>query len=138
MKNLSFKISSTRENVRFVEKYIEDAKEEYHIDEDVYGNMVVAITESVTNAIVHGNKLDSNKSVNLQMNMSDSKICIEVADEGAGYEYENVPDPTAPENLGKPGGRGLFLMRHLCDKVNFLENGRIVQLVFHVWNNKFF
>ena len=132
MKNLSFKISSTRENVRFVEKYIEDAKEEYHIDEDVYGNMVVAITESVTNAIVHGNKLDSNKSVNLQMNMSDSKICIEVADEGAGYEYENVPDPTAPENLGKPGGRGLFLMRHLCDKVNFLENGRIVQLVFHV------
>lgn len=132
MKNLSFKISSTRENVRFVEKYIEDAREEYHIDEDVYGNMIVAITESVTNAIVHGNKLDSSKNVNLQMNMSKSKICIEIQDEGTGYEFDKVPDPTAPENIGKPGGRGLFLMKHLCDKVEFLDNGRTVHLIFNV------
>ena len=132
MKNLSFKLSSTRDNVRNVEKCIEDARKEYRIDEDVYGNMLVAVTESVTNAIIHGNQLDESKNVTLHMNLSDSKVFINVEDEGKGYDYENVPDPTLPENLHKPGGRGIFLIKHLCDKVNFYDNGRKVELVFNV------
>lgn len=132
MKSLKFKIPSTRENVRYVEKYIENARKEYHIDEDIYGNMVVAITESVTNAIIHGNKLDSTKNVDLEMNLTNSKITIEVKDEGAGYNYNDVPDPTLPENITKPGGRGLFLMKNLCDKVEFYDNGKTVHLIFNV------
>ena len=85
MKSLKFKIPSTRENVRYVEKYIENARKEYHIDEDIYGNMVVAITESVTNAIIHGNKLDSTKNVDLEMNLTNSKITIEVKDIPPSY-----------------------------------------------------
>lgn len=132
MKNLSIKIPSVRENVRVVEKLIEDAKSEYNIGEDVYGNMVVAITESVTNAIIHGNKLDKNKLVDLEVKMDRSKIHVQVVDEGNGYDYSNIPDPTAPENIEKPGGRGLFLMKHLCDKIEFLDKGQKVRMIFNV------
>lgn len=132
MQVLKIKITSVRENVRVVEKFIEKAKSQYNINEDIYGNMMVAITESVSNAIIHGNNQDETKSVNLQMNMDESQICVEVQDEGKGYDYENIPDPTAPENIEKPGGRGLFLMKHLCDKVEFFDHGKKIHLIFNV------
>lgn len=132
MKNLNFEIPSSRENVRFVEKYIESARTEYNIDEDVYGNIIVAVTESVSNAIIHGNKLDETKKVKLGLSMSDNKFKIEVQDQGCGFDYLNVPDPTLPENINKPGGRGIFLMKRLCDKMEILEDGRKIQLTFNV------
>ena len=132
MKSLKIKISSCRENVREVEGFIEKARDAYNINEDIYGNMMVAITEGVSNAIIHGNKQDESKSVNLEMNMNNSQICVEVRDEGSGYDYDNVPDPTAPENITKPGGRGLFLMKHLCDKVEFFDQGKKIHLIFNV------
>jgi serine/threonine-protein kinase RsbW len=55
-----------------------------------------------------------------------------VKDEGRGFNYENLPDPTAPENLEKIGGRGIFLMKHLSDEVQFKEQGRIVELSFYM------
>ena len=132
MKNLNFEIPSSRENVRFVEKYIERARTEYNIDEDVYGNIIVAVTESVSNAIIHGNKLDETKKVKLGLSMSDNKFKIEVQDQGCGFDYLSVPDPTLPENIHKPGGRGIFLMKRLCDKMEILEEGRKIQLTFNV------
>lgn len=132
MKNLNFEIPSSRDNVRFVEKYIENAKAEYNIDEDVYGNIIVAVTESVSNAIIHGNKLDETKKVNLALSLSENKIKIEVQDQGCGFDYHNVPDPTLPENINKPGGRGIFLMKRLCDKMEILDEGRKIQLTFNV------
>lgn len=132
MESLELNIPSSRESIRVVESFIENARSEYNINEDIYGNIMVAVTESVSNAIIHGNGQDKNKNVNLRLNMEPSKICIEVSDEGKGYDYNNVPDPTAPENLEKPGGRGIFLMRHLCDHIEFLEHGKKVQLHFNV------
>ena len=64
--------------------------------------------------------------------MEENAIKFSVEDEGEGFEYEELPDPTAPENLTKTGGRGIFLMRHLCDEVNFKENGRVVELTFYL------
>jgi serine/threonine-protein kinase RsbW len=55
-----------------------------------------------------------------------------VEDEGDGFDYHNLPDPTAPENIEKPGGRGIFLMKHLSDEVEFKEGGRIVELSFYM------
>ena len=64
--------------------------------------------------------------------MHDERLKIIVEDEGLGFDYNNLPDPTSPENLEKPGGRGIFLMKNLSDEVNFKDSGRLVELVFYL------
>ena len=60
------------------------------------------------------------------------KITVEIEDQGNGYDYDNIPDPTLPENINKAGGRGVFLIKHLSDKVEFFDKGRKVQMIFNV------
>ena len=62
--------------------------------------------------------------------MEPDRVKFEVEDEGAGFDYDNLLDPTAPENIENPGGRGIFLIRHLADEVEFTKDGRHVQLTF--------
>jgi serine/threonine-protein kinase RsbW len=114
-----------------IESFIDNAKEEFQLDDGLYGNIMIAVTESVNNAIRHGNKMDPNKNVRLKLIMNESNINFTIEDEGSGFDYNNLPDPTAPENIEKPGGRGIFLMKHLADEVNFQEEGRIVELSFY-------
>ncbi len=92
---------------------------------------MIAVTESVSNAIKQGNQNDINKNVSLSLTLHDNLIKFVVEDEGSGFSYYNLPDPTAPENIDKPGGRGIFLMRNLSDEVVFKENGRVVELSFY-------
>ena len=132
MKVISIKIPSKRENVRVAEAFIEEAKDKYQIKEDLYGNMMVAVIESVSNAIIHGNKQDENKKVDLELSVAHKEIIIEVTDQGNGYDFNNIPDPTLPENLEKPGGRGVFIMKTLCDKIKFYDSGRKIKLIFNV------
>jgi serine/threonine-protein kinase RsbW len=82
---------------------------------------MVAVTESVNNAIRHGNKLDKNKSVFLSVNSEENQLKFTIEDEGPGFNPDTLPDPTAPENLDKLGGRGIFLMKHLSDQVHFTK-----------------
>ncbi|WP_448520685.1 ATP-binding protein [Rhodoflexus sp.] len=125
-------IPSVPENVRVVEKFIEDLKEQLHINDDIYGNIMIAVTETVNNAIVHGNKSDKQKLVALSMMIDDRKISFTISDEGKGFNYENLPDPTAPENLLEPGGRGIFIIKHLADEVEFQMQGSRVNLTFYL------
>jgi serine/threonine-protein kinase RsbW len=86
----------------------------------------------VNNAIIHGNKADSKKNVSLELVMNDDVLSFTVTDEGSGFDFENLIDPTAPENLEKIGGRGIFLMNHLCDEVKFEDEGKKVILEFNI------
>lgn len=115
-----------------IESFIDNARERFQLDDDIYGNIMIAITEAVNNAIKHGNRSDSSKNVSLSLSLEERLIKFRVQDEGPGFDYENLPDPTSPENLEKPGGRGIFLMRHLSDEVEFMEGGRIVELCFYM------
>jgi serine/threonine-protein kinase RsbW len=115
-----------------IESFIDNAKERFHLDDDIYGNIMIAVTEAVNNAIKHGNASDKTKNVHLSLSLDESMIRFVVKDEGIGFDYQNLPDPTAPENLEKPGGRGIFLMKHLSDEVDFKEAGRIVELSFYM------
>ena len=115
-----------------IESFIDNAREKFQLDDDIYGNIMIAITEAVNNAIKHGNQSDSSKNVSLSLSLDDSLIKFIVEDEGQGFDFENLPDPTAPENIEKPGGRGIFLMKHLSDEVRFKEGGRIVELSFYM------
>ena len=115
-----------------IESFIDNAKEKFQFDDDIYGNIMIAITEAVNNAIKHGNQSDSSKNVSLSLSLDESLIKFRVEDEGQGFDFEHLPDPTAPENIEKPGGRGIFLMKHLSDEVEFKEGGRIVELSFYM------
>jgi serine/threonine-protein kinase RsbW len=132
MKNIRIEIPSLAENIRMIESFIDNAKERYHLDDDIYGNIMIAVTEAVNNAIKHGNQGDSTKNVSLTLSFEEGLIKFKVEDEGRGFDHLNLPDPTSPENIEKPGGRGIFLMRHLSDEVAFDDNGRVVQLSFYM------
>jgi len=134
MKNIRIDIPALSENIRMIESFIDNAKEKYKLDDDIYGNIMIAVTEAVNNAIKHGNRNDSTKNVSLSLALEEGLIKFKVEDEGRGFDHEHLPDPTAPENLEKPGGRGIFLMKHLSDEVEFAEGGRIVELRFYIDN----
>jgi serine/threonine-protein kinase RsbW len=119
------------ENIRIVESFIDNVKDRFNINDDIYGNIMVAITESVNNAIRHGNKEDKRKNVTLTAVCADNTVTFTVLDEGEGFDPNSLADPTAPENLDKIGGRGIFLMKHLCDEVKFSNEGRQVELTFY-------
>lgn len=132
MNSVKIQIPSLVENIRIVESFIDNAKDQYKISDDLYANIMVAVTESVNNAIRHGNNCDKNKNVNLTLLLEDKSIKFIVEDEGDGFDFNNLPDPTAPENIEKPGGRGIFLMQNLCDEVKFLNEGRIVEMIYNL------
>ena len=132
MNTISIQVPSMLENIRMIESFIDNAKEKFDLDDDIYGNIMIAVTEAVNNAIKHGNSGNKSKSVHLTLFLEDSLIKFIVKDEGSGFNYESLPDPTAPENLEKPGGRGIFLMKHLSDEVEFRDNGRTVELSFYM------
>ena len=123
-------IVSQPESINLVEKLIDEIKSEYNIHEECYGNMLVAVTEAVNNAIQHGNKYDPEKMVHVAYEIEPDQIAFTVTDEGTGFDYMTLPDPTDPENLEKPTGRGVFLMKHLADQIIFSENGKVVELYF--------
>ena len=133
--NKKLEIASLPENIVSVERYVENLCSEYNVDESVFGNMLISITEAVNNAILHGNKKDPNKMVTISHTMENTKpktLSIKIVDEGKGFDYLNLPDPTAPENLEMIGGRGVFLIKQLADVVIYSDKGDSVELQFRV------
>ncbi|GAB2618339.1 ATP-binding protein [Belliella aquatica] len=133
MKSIKISIPSLIENIKIIESFIDNAKEKYHIDDDIYGNIMISVTECVSNAILHGNKGDATKIVDLELHFDEQEIKFIIKDEGSGFEIEALKDPTSPENLEKTGGRGIFLMKHLADDVSFEEEGRKTILKFYMY-----
>jgi len=132
MKSIKIQLPSLVENIRIVESFIDNAKEFFNIDDDIYGNIMVAVTESVNNAIKHGNNNDTTKNVTLSLFMEPNQVKFLIEDEGNGFDFNNLQDPTSPQNIDKPGGRGVFLMKHLSDEVHFIKEGRSVELIFYM------
>ena len=95
-------------------------------------NFRVGLTEALSNAMLYGNTEDPGKRVRVEVILSPSTITARVTDQGGGFDPEGVPDPTTPENLTKPGGRGLFLMKELLDEVHFNDQGNSVTLVLRL------
>ena len=132
MNSIKISIPSLIENIKIVESFIDNAREKYPINEDIYGNIMISVTECVTNAIVHGNNMDRNKKVNLELHLDENQVEFIIMDEGKGFDYDHLVDPTAPENLEKTGGRGIFIMKHLADGIKFEDKGRKTILTFYM------
>lgn len=118
------------ENIALAEKLIDEACATHHVHESRYGNILIALTEAVNNAIHHGNGLDPSKTVTLGYELKDNKLVFLVQDQGPGFDHDHLPDPTDPQNIEKPHGRGVFLMKALADGVEFTDNGATVALAF--------
>lgn len=92
-------------------------------------NFRVGLTEALSNAMLYGNAEDPSKHVRIEVCLEKTRIAVRVIDEGNGFDPEQIPDPTRPDNLEKPGGRGIFLMRKLLDEVHFNDRGNCVTLI---------
>ncbi len=132
MKSIKISIPSLIENIQIIESFIDNAKEDFEINDDMYGNIMISVTECISNAIIHGNQSNADKMVHLELQMQQGLLKCSIEDEGSGFDYSNLPDPTEPENIEKLGGRGIFLMRNLSDDVKFEENGKKTILSFYL------
>tara|TARA_R110002020_G_scaffold123119_9_gene279265 strand:- start:1487 stop:1891 length:405 start_codon:yes stop_codon:yes gene_type:complete len=132
MKSIKISIPSLIENIKIIESFIDNARENFEINDDIYGNIMISVTECISNAIIHGNQNDKNKLVHLELTLEEEQLLFTIQDEGEGFDFNELKDPTAPENIEKPGGRGIFLIKHLSDDVKFEENGTKTVLSFYM------
>ena len=124
------KIESSSENLRVIENAIDETTSILGISQDSYGKILVSTMEAVNNAILHGNRSDPKKIVEIVITYKTNELKIKVADEGPGFHPENIPDPTIPENIEALNGRGVYLMSHLADKIKYNKKGNSVTITF--------
>ena len=124
------KLPSNLRSINVLDSFVQDLVHQYKISQEVHGNMLISLTEAVTNAITHGNHYDENKVVKINLQKKSDTIAIRVSDQGCGFDPTSVPDPTCDENICKCGGRGVFLMQRLCDQIQYKDNGRTVEMHF--------
>lgn len=125
-------LPSSTEQVYRLESFVDSLQRWVGFNDDVYSQIMMALSEAVTNAIVHGNKEDEKKTVYVVARRLNEKLSISVKDEGDGFDPNAIPDPLKQENLLKEGGRGVFLMNQFADGVDFSENGSKLTLTFNL------
>lgn len=125
-------VSSKIENLRKVEKFVDEISTECNLNSEVYGNLLIATLEGANNAIVHGNKLNENLEVKIAASTINDVLKLRIEDQGPGFDYQHIPDPTSPENIENVSGRGVFLMTKLSDKLEFFNKGAVVELFFNL------
>ena len=101
---MRIKIPSLTENVSVVESFIDNLKDKISLSDNIYGNILISVTEAVNNAIVHGNKENKEKKVELYLKQNKKSISFIIKDEGLGFDESKIPDPTNPKNLNNIKG----------------------------------
>lgn len=125
-------LTSQRDSIKLVEPFLRSISELTVLDQSRFHDLLVAITEAVNNAIIHGNKSEPTKSVEVDVAVTKKSAVFVITDEGGGFDPESVPDPRLPENILREGGRGVFLIKHLADNVAFTitDNGTSVAITY--------
>ena len=124
------RLPSCPSSIAELEPYVSSLTTEHNVNQDLYPNILISLTEAVNNAIEHGNCLDKSKQVNIESIVNGKGLSLKVTDEGCGFCHNSLPDPTHPDNVETCGGRGVFLIKQLCDKVQFSDNGASVEMYF--------
>jgi len=108
-------LDSTLESVDSAEELAVQEAERAGVPEDDLHKIAMAVRESMVNAVVHGNRYNAHKKVRLSVSKNADEFVIRIADQGEGFDYENLPDPLAQENLLRHSGRGIFLIKAFMD-----------------------
>lgn len=127
----SLDLNSERKNITHVEGFLTSIPEFASLQQTMYYNALIAVTEAVNNSIIHGNKLDSKKMVFVRVEIVPGEsMKISVQDEGKGFNPDAVADPRDPDNILREGGRGVFLIRSLIENVEYtrLETGMLCEM----------
>ena len=128
----TLQLPSKQESITLLENLIEEIADKHKVSEDTFANMMTCLSEAVINAIIHGNKLDANKKVIVNADVEGKRIVWTVTDEGDGFDYNNLADPTAPENIENLTGRGVFIIKHLADQYIYNSKGNEIELHFKI------
>ncbi|SDT64597.1 serine/threonine-protein kinase RsbW [Mucilaginibacter mallensis] len=128
----TLQLQAKEESIAQLENLIENIADRYGISEDTFANMMTCLNEALINAMKHGNKMDPNKKVIINAEVESKRIVWTITDEGEGFDYTHLPDPTAPENLENLTGRGIFIIKHLADQCIFNTTGNEIELHFKI------
>ncbi len=128
----TLQLPSKPESITLLEALIEKIADKHNISEDTFANMMTCLNEIAINAIVHGNKLDESKKVIVNAEVEPKRVIWTVTDEGPGFDYDHLPDPTAAENIENLTGRGVFIVKQLADQCVFNSRGNEVELHFKI------
>lgn len=126
-KRIEIEILSDTMELEQVESFIRDLFCRYALPDDVFCKVLVCVNEAVINSIMHGNKYDGNKKVKIQVFTVGDHLYFRIADEGEGFNFRELPDPTASENLLKESGRGLYIIQNISEDIVFSEKGNIIE-----------
>lgn len=126
----TLQLPSRPESITLLENLIEEIADKFSVSDDTFANMMTCLNEVTTNAIIHGNKSDPEKLVIINAEVDAKKAVWTVTDEGDGFDYVLLADPTAPENLENLTGRGVFIVKQLADQCVFNAKGNEVELLF--------
>ena len=114
---LKLQLHSVPENISLLEPFIKEVCNHYILSDEQIGDITLVLTEAVNNSIHHGNKCCPEKKVLILSDLQQDIITFTIQDEGTGFDPSLLPDPTSPENIAKPNGRGVYLMREFANKV---------------------
>ena len=128
----TLQLQAKEDSIVQLENLIESIADKYQISEDTFANMMTCLNEALINAMKHGNKMDPDKKVIINAEVEPKRIIWTITDEGEGFDYTHLPDPTAPENLENLTGRGVFIIKHLADQCIFNASGNEVELHFKI------
>lgn len=125
------RIPSDTAQIAQVEQYVKRVASSYHIADNRYADVLISLTEAVNNAIIHGNKENVQKEVVILLERRKDGLAFRVCDQGDGFNLKEVPDPTHHDILDCCGGRGVFIIKHLADNVDYHDNGSTVEMFFN-------
>jgi serine/threonine-protein kinase RsbW len=130
---VSLTLSSSLESVDKIECIAEEFAARAGFDEDTVPNIAMAVREAAVNAILHGNAYNPAKQITATFEANSDALIMRIADQGQGFNADNLPDPLAPENILRGSGRGIFLIRAFMDEVHFrqLHPGTELTLIKH-------
>jgi serine/threonine-protein kinase RsbW len=127
----SIKIISSVNRFCEIEAFLNSIFNQYNLSRKLFCRIYIAVSEAVNNAIQHGNKNDSNKHILINFVENEKDFIFFIQDEGVGFDYHNLSDPTLTDNIRNESGRGIFFMKKYADEVIFQNNGSCVQLIFY-------
>jgi serine/threonine-protein kinase RsbW len=129
----TLQLPSRINSITLMENFIDELSVKYGFSDEIYANVLTCLSEAVINGIVHGNRQSPEKKVYIKLEVIENKrLIFTVSDEGEGFDFNNLPDPTAPENLENLTGRGVFIIKKLADQCIFNSKGNELELHFKI------
>ncbi|WP_395804660.1 ATP-binding protein [Daejeonella sp.] len=129
----TLQLASKIDSITLLENFIDELSAKYNFSDEVYANVLTCLSEAIINAVLHGNDQNPEKKVYINLEVIENKrLVFTVTDEGNGFDFNNIPDPTAPENLENLSGRGIFIIKKLADQCIFNSKGNELELHFKV------